>query len=196
MAVTKLSNSGIATGGVLKYDSMLAGNPAFDPGNFIAIASTSLNSNTTTVTFSNIPQTYKHLLVRAYTKPTNVNLTNGQGSVAVYANGSSSGYRWSRSYGNARDAGSGAYAGAIYLDTFNTAEFWVNTYTDTTLTKQIYGTSSFVSQTAVAGGSFVFQISTNNTSGDTSAVTSLTFTNTEGWQFASGSIFMLYGIGE
>lgn len=173
-----------------------ASNSVTPVGVFNAIATTTLGSNTTTVTFSNIPQTYKHLVVRAYTKPTNVGLYLGQGSIRAYVNGSNSGYRFSRSYGNGRDGGSGDYSAQVYLDTFNTVEWWLNTYTDTNLTKQLSSISSWVSQTSVSGGNGVMQISNNDATGGTAAVTSITFTNTDGWQFASGSIFMLYGVGE
>lgn len=67
MAVTKLSNSGIKTG-VLKYDSMLAGNAAYDPAATWLISRQTLSSNTETVTFSNIPQTYQHLQIRVMTR--------------------------------------------------------------------------------------------------------------------------------
>ena len=67
MAVTKLSNSGIKTG-VLKYDSMLAGNPAFDPAATWLIERVNSNGSSTTITFSNIPSTYQHLQVRAIAK--------------------------------------------------------------------------------------------------------------------------------
>jgi hypothetical protein len=68
MAITKLSNSGIATGGVLKYDSMLAGNAAFSPSSFESIASTTLGSAAADITFSSIPSTYKHLQIRGFAR--------------------------------------------------------------------------------------------------------------------------------
>lgn len=63
MAVTKLSNSGIKTG-VLKYDSMLAGNAAFDPAATWLIQRVAGTGSAGTITFSNIPQTYQHLQIR------------------------------------------------------------------------------------------------------------------------------------
>ena len=66
MAITKLSNSGIATGGVLKYDSMLAGNAAYSPAAFESIATVNLTSaSAASITFSSIPSTYQHLQIRA-----------------------------------------------------------------------------------------------------------------------------------
>lgn len=66
MAVTKLSNSGITTG-VLKYDSMLAGNPPYDPAVFDSIA-TATGQGNASITFSGIPSTYQHLQIRGITK--------------------------------------------------------------------------------------------------------------------------------
>jgi hypothetical protein len=63
MAVTKLSNSGIKTG-ILKYDSMLAGNAAYDPAATWLIQRIAGTGSSGTITFSNIPQTYTSLQVR------------------------------------------------------------------------------------------------------------------------------------
>lgn len=64
MAITKLSDSGIATGGVLKYDSMLAGNPAYIPSAWESIATITATTNTSEFAFTGIPQTYKNLHIR------------------------------------------------------------------------------------------------------------------------------------
>ena len=63
MAVTKLSNSGIKTG-VLKYDSMLAGNPAFDPAATWLIQRVTAAGGETSISFTSIPSTYQHLQIR------------------------------------------------------------------------------------------------------------------------------------
>jgi hypothetical protein len=63
MAVTKLSNSGIKTG-ILKYDSMLAGNAAYDPAATWLIQRVAGTGSSTTITFSSIPQTYTSLQLR------------------------------------------------------------------------------------------------------------------------------------
>lgn len=69
MAVTKLSNSGIKTG-ILKYDSFLAGNTAYDPAATWLIQRTTLTTTTATISFSSIPQTYQHLQIRFIAKDT------------------------------------------------------------------------------------------------------------------------------
>lgn len=79
MAVTKLSNSGIKTG-VLKYDSMLAGNAAYDPAATWLISTTSVGSGgVASVTFSSIPTTYTSLQIRA-----NIKLSGASGDVNAY----------------------------------------------------------------------------------------------------------------
>lgn len=87
MAVTKLSNSGIKTG-VLKYDSMLAGNPAYDPAATWLIQRVAGTGSSGTITFSSIPQTYQHLQIRFMAKTT---LTVSAGYTPIIRlNGSSS----------------------------------------------------------------------------------------------------------
>lgn len=63
MAITKVSNSGFKTG-VLKYDSFLAGNSTYYPPAMDSIATTSLSSAQTGVTFSSISSAYTHLQIR------------------------------------------------------------------------------------------------------------------------------------
>lgn len=69
MAITRLSNSGIKTG-VLKYDSMLAGNAAYTPVAFESIATLTGNGSATQLNFTSIPSTYKHLQIRGIYKDT------------------------------------------------------------------------------------------------------------------------------
>lgn len=64
MAITKMSNSGIATGGSTKYNDMLAGNPAFFPSVYTSIASVTAAGGETSFAFTSIPQSYKHLQLR------------------------------------------------------------------------------------------------------------------------------------
>jgi hypothetical protein len=100
MAVTKLSNSGIKTG-IKKYDSMLAGNAAFDPAATWLIQRVTPANGTASITFSSIPQTYQHLQIRcmyqdtvgtsglynAYLYP-NADTGNNYNNHQLYGNGS------------------------------------------------------------------------------------------------------------
>lgn len=58
MAISKITSSGLAGD---KYNVMTAGNNYYEP-----LASTLLTASTATITFSNIPQTYKHLQIRGF----------------------------------------------------------------------------------------------------------------------------------
>lgn len=66
MAVTSLKRSGVYS--LVKYDSFLAGNPWSD---FVLLDTVTVGAGgASSVTFSNIPQYYKHLQVRAVLRPT------------------------------------------------------------------------------------------------------------------------------
>lgn len=66
--------------GLPKYRSMLAGNAAYQPTAYESIASASPSNST--VTFSSIPATYKHLQLRAL-------FTSGGNSIQLRLNGDS-----------------------------------------------------------------------------------------------------------
>jgi hypothetical protein len=83
MAITKLS-SGSSFTNLQKYDSFLAGNSAYIPGDFVSIASTTGTGSSGTITFSSIPSTYKNLQIRVNIR-TDVAATSS--SVLLYANG-------------------------------------------------------------------------------------------------------------
>jgi hypothetical protein len=62
MAISKITSSGLAGD---KYNVMTAGNNYYEP-----IATTLLTSTSATITFSNIPQGYKHLQIRGIARNT------------------------------------------------------------------------------------------------------------------------------
>ena len=70
MAITKMSNSGIASTGSEKYNDMLAGNAPYIPTSFESIASATGTGSSNTITFSSIPATYSSLQIRSYHSPT------------------------------------------------------------------------------------------------------------------------------
>lgn len=61
--ITRVKLSSVAQG-LPKYRSMLAGNSSYFLGDFYSIATASIPSATSTVTFDSIPQTYTHLQLR------------------------------------------------------------------------------------------------------------------------------------
>jgi hypothetical protein len=64
MAITKMSNSGIASYGSEKYNDMLAGNAPYIPTSFESIATFTAAGGETSLTFSSIPSTYSSLQIR------------------------------------------------------------------------------------------------------------------------------------
>lgn len=73
-----MANLSIKTGTISR--SMLVGNPAFIPTSFVSIATAVGTGSSGSITFSSIPQTYKHLQIRYIAKT-----TFGPGFAAYYA---------------------------------------------------------------------------------------------------------------
>lgn len=68
MAVSKLSTNRLSSKTI--YSSMLAGNPKYVPSSFNFIATATVSSPVSSITFSSIPSTYKHLQIRGICRNT------------------------------------------------------------------------------------------------------------------------------
>lgn len=202
MAVTKLSNSGIKTG-VLKYDSMLAGNAAFDPAATWLIERVSPANGTTLVTFSNIPQTYQHLQIRLLAKNTRT-ADSAWGSCRMRINGDSGA---NYTYHELSGDGSTAYASGGTANTFafgpgvpgsggsNTSNFAthiidIHDYASTTKNKTVRWFGGVDQNTTTANRNVISLFS--NLWLSTSAITSLTFSHGDG-NWSVNTTFALYG---
>jgi hypothetical protein len=190
MAVTKLSNSGIKTG-VLKYDSMLAGNAAYDPAATWLIQRVAGTGSSGIITFSNIPQTYQHLQIRYFSRAA------GASVLSMTFNGSG-GTNYARHYllgtGTTVVASGAADTAQIYtgyaISSTNIGAVGIidiHDYASTTKNKTvrsftgIENTVSTDSDVRLSSGVWK----------DTSAITSITFTSTD--NFATNATFALYG---
>jgi len=193
--------SSIATG----YDgiSLLAGNAAYDPAATWLIQRVNGTGSSGTITFSSIPQNYKHLQIRMLTRDT----TNFGTIATAYAdltlNGDTgSNYTWHALTGNGSSAGA---VGSINEVKALTARC----VTSPTIDSNIYGagiidihdyasTSKFKTIRTFGGvdgnaANTQYQVTlTSNLWRSTSAVTSITFTASTAW--ATGSTFALYGM--
>lgn len=112
MAVTKISNSSLKN--LNKYDSFLAGNEAYDPGATYLIERITASSTASTITFSSIPTTYKHLQIRAVA----IGSINNQAIVAQVGNGSvdtASNYSYHYLQGDSSSVGGGGAASTSYM---------------------------------------------------------------------------------
>lgn len=160
---------------------------------FESIASTTLGS-AGTVTFSSIPQTFRHLHLRFFCKP-----STGADYVTLQFNGvAGSNYQWRRIVG-AGSTPSGALTLATdrvyvgYAD--KTTSIWsvgyadIFDYTQTNKFKMVRAQGGFIDNSANPfGGIF------DGSYRQTTAITSLTVSMAAGASFEAGSVVALYGI--
>lgn len=189
MATTKLSDSGTLGN---KYENLSADNNYME-----TIASNLLASTASSVTFSNIPQGYKHLQVRILARD---NRAVTFDNLIIQANGDTgSNYSDHFIYGDGASVGSGGGAsvpdsrvGTITGSSTTANVFGANVidildYTNTNKYKTVRGLTG---ADANGSGQIVFR---SNLWLNTAAITSLTFTP-GGGSFVQYSRFSLYGI--
>lgn len=150
---------------------------------YVAIATQTLGSNTASVTFSSIPQTYTDLMLVIQGK------MSIDGGTTLYLNGDTgANYTYQTLLGDGSTVSAGSSAGpfAIYLDnvifgnTVCNIMNYANTSTHKTTLSRI-NTSTYVFARAVTWAS-------------TAAVSSLLISNNNSNTYLAGSTFSLYGI--
>jgi hypothetical protein len=185
MAITKISNSGVNGS---KYDIVSADNYYMEP-----IATTLVGAGgAAAVTFSNIPNTYKHLQVRGI-----ATFASGTNAIILQANGDTgSNYAWHQMYGTGSSAGSN---GATSTATANISVASVSGTVGVFVTDILdyANTTKYKTYKSLTGYD-------NNGSGviamrsvlwmNTGAVTSLSLKFDTGVNFAQNTRFSLYGI--
>lgn len=168
---------------------------------FESIASSSIAGTPTSVSFSSIPQTFKHLEVRIFGRTT----ATGAGGIDCYMqfNGlTTSIYNWIEGYG-AGNATDGASAG-INSTTWNVMRnslpragetgygasiVRIMDYTDTSKNRNAYWICGYKGQSLYGNVSVVFGSTTSS-----AAISSLTFTIEGGAAFTNDSHITLYGL--
>ena len=168
------------------------------PTAFESIATVSLTSNASSVDFTSIPSTYKHLQLRIFAKTDRAGDNNGYGSFRVNSD-SGSNYSWHQLYGDATAPGAGAAANQtlIPLNAFggsSNSAYGVSIidfldYADTNKFK----TTRLLNGFDYNGGGEISLFSGNWRS--TSAITSINIVRgfaVNNW--VAGSVFALYGI--
>jgi hypothetical protein len=180
---------------------MLVGNPAYSPTAFESIATAVGTGSNTSVTFSSIPATYKHLQIRSIVK-TNSGTTLGVANLAFNGDGGAN-YVRHRLYGDGTSVvadsstGASSIVGAAWgtgspsgsTNTVGPSIIDILDYTSTTKNKVI---RSFGARNYADSNGFVQLLS--GLWLNTAAVTSITFTITGGSAFDSQTVFALYGI--
>jgi hypothetical protein len=210
MAVSRVKTSSILQG-FPKSRSLLAGNAGYDPAATFLIQRVAGTGSSGTITFSSIPQTYKHLQIRVMAKSS---YTGGTGPapwqviVRPNADSSSANYTFHQLRGNgtaasASGAGSGSYDGVYvtaagtsnysgYSDIYGVGIIDIHNYTSSTQNKTIRAISGVNNNLTTTGSQ---SISLN--SGvwlNTAAITSITLFEGSSYNWLTGSTFALYGM--
>lgn len=191
-----MSISSVKTGAV--GVSLLAGNAAYSPASYESISTVSLTANQTTISFTSIPSTYKHLQLRV----SNYYSMNDDSFYVTFNGDSGANYSWhlteghntsTRSLGyssqnyisqwiaGASTSGTSSYPGVGIIDIFDYAD--TNKY-KTTRTVGGYETNG----TSPVGLVGIFSGNWRSTS----AITSISIVGSG--QFRADSKFALYGI--
>jgi hypothetical protein len=116
VGVYKLSAPGTFKNSRTLYKSFLTGNPAviLDNGSYFPLGEFTLASAQATINFTNIPQTYKHLQIRAIARTTS---TNSESWQSMRFNGNTTGYN------NHQLVGNGSSASSVYENLANRINF-------------------------------------------------------------------------
>lgn len=196
-----LSARGGMSAGAYGWGVLLGGAAA----SFDSIQTLSGNNSSNTLTFSSIPQTYKHLQIRCLSQ----NTAGGSGNAAaqLYFNGVNTGTSYSWSFLQT----SGGTPGASYtVSTSSITLIGLECYPGSTATSSV-GVIDILDYASTSknktiryfggangnetGGAYAFGIS-SGTYVDTTAITSISIKNSSGTAFANMTRFALYGIKE
>jgi len=197
--VYKLSASSIT--GRTTYGSMLAGNTAYEiPGDYESIATVSVGSGgASSVTFSNIPNTYEHLQIRCIAKTDRAETDDVV--TMTFNSDTGANYSWHSLRGNGIVAAAGAGTSTSYISIYYGAtgnsganDIFAGSVTDILdyANTNKYKTTRTLNGMDLNGSGWVYLHSGNWRS--TSAITSITLDQRYGSNFKQYSQFALYGI--
>jgi hypothetical protein len=171
-------------------------------GAFESIATVTAAGGETSLTFSSIPSTYKHLQIRFSARSTRTNSSPGSENLNLQFNGDTGAnyaLHFLRADGSSAFAGGQANASQININNAVIASGSSNTlvYSPGIIDINDYSATT-KNKTVAALGGYDFNGSgrvalSSGFRNSTSAITSITL-QIDGQQFASGSVFSLYGI--
>lgn len=200
MAITSIKTGSSFTN-LVKYNDFLAGNPYYDPAAMFLIERKTLASSASTVVFSDIPATYKHLQLRVMAQSTRGSYYD---EWRLRVNGDTgANYSHHRLWGTGSSATASGGASATSIDplmpstdnatpdSFTVGIIDIHDYASTTKYKTIraFGGND-TNYTASNNGVVVLHSSLWQS---TSAITSLTFSLAVS-SYAAKSTFALYGM--
>jgi hypothetical protein len=186
MAISKITSSGLAGD---KYNVMTAGNNYYEP-----LASTLLTTTSTGVTFSNIPQTYKHLQIRCFT----IMSLSDSYSKMTFNSDTSSNYATHELTGQGASASSTGTASAAFIYATLSSGTYSNPLGSTIIDVLDY-TNTNKNKTArnlcgSDGNGAGWIMMRSGVWMSTSAITSITLTPAGAGTFNTYSRFSLYGL--
>lgn len=189
MAVTRLKRSSILDDP--KYISFLAGNTPYSAGVFESIGTVTVGAGgASSVTFSSIPSTYKHLQIRLTATPTSADNFAFQFNGDTAANYS---YHYLAGSGSSATAGNGVSISNGYLGYASTASYPTSVILDIL---DYSNTSKYKTTRDLLGndanGSGYIMLSSSLWS-NTAAISSILL-KCDAQSFISGSTFALYGV--
>lgn len=182
------------------YASQISGH-LVAPNSYESIATVLVGSGgSSSITFSSIPNTYKHLQVRAIGKSVPADTSAGY-DMTCYFNGDStlSNYYNHYLYGNGTSTGAGVnvnnaiFGGVIGASPSNTFSTLIMDFLDYRSTSK-YKVGRLIEGFETGSGSTNLVLMQSTVWSNTSAVTSLTFNVRSGTGFGQNSHFALYGI--
>lgn len=188
--------------GLPKYRSMLAGNSAYNPPIFESIASVVGDGTFSTVTFSSIPTTYKHLQLRMIARGTDASASNSSNLLRLNGDNGYN-YTYHAVRGSTTVASSLAYATGTYTgyliegiagdgvtaNAFGVSVVDIVDYTSTSKYKTLKGIVGLDRNDS----SSLLRLSTSLWL-NTSAISQIDIVQNNAWNFKTGSVFALYGI--
>ena len=202
MAITSIKTGSSFTN-LIKYNDFLAGNPSYVPPSYESIATVTVGTATSTITFSSIPSTYASLQLRGLALDTNTSAAYTSLDVGIRFN-SDTGANYARHFllgtGAAVDVGGTASTTtgsliAASLRNVAAANMWavsitdIHDYASTTKNKTVRCIAGANVNTADS----VYVALSSSLWNSTAAINTITLTRGQ-TNFAVGTTFALYGI--
>jgi hypothetical protein len=196
MGVYKLSTAGGLATPRTNYSSFLAGNPAFVDTSYESISTVSVSTAVSSISFTSIPATYKHLQLRMILRSTDAG--GNAGPILRMNSDSASNYNYHILEGTASGGSANATfltfgncpAGGTTAGTFGAFNIDILDYADTNkfkTTRSLFGYD-------YSAGPYGLIDFTSGTWRSTSAISTISLTMFTGSNFAQYSHAALYGI--
>ena len=205
MAITSIKTGSSFTN-LQKYNDFLGPNAAYDPAATWLIQRTTLGTAATTITLSSIPSTYQHLQLRCLLKGTTTATATGVDIYMQINSDTGNNYAWHRLNSDGASAtasGTASTSNIIPIRVPNNRSTLANIWGTAIIDIHDYASTTKAKTVRVFSGSDDNNIASGNVSNirlssglwtSTSAITSITFGETNSNNILAGSTIALYGM--